>query len=566
MPTVKTPAGPTVAPVALQGQAWSTAVPEGAFDNGAKGLIQGGKDIMKASDRLDEVVLAQAEKDAKTQALDTRLQAKDEIRQLQQDFMSRKMSAADGTYDDAKAKAEEVYNKYADKLTSPRSKELFKALYESDRDTFLNGMSNHQRMEMDKAHLGTITASVEDARRSASENYKTPGAFEESKQQIEVMLHQLYPAAPNKEGVDANAAMRNNALREEISKTRSAVITRMLVNDPPLVAKQYFDANKKDFVGEDLAKVEAHMKPYLELAQVHEVLDSTKGQPLSARMAAIKKMEDEGKISPQVRDKAEEKAKGDYHLAISMAHEADYQYGKTLNDTMVKRFQAGDIAGAEKLALTAGRGMALHAQQLVTQMKAGQLTATDPKVEWELTQLAANDPAGFRAAWNPLKYGTQLNAKDVNKFDSLYLSIGKGEDKVIDDIRTDAARVAEAAVALGIENVHKASDEEKTKMGLFARAFQGEVDQHIQKTGKKPTPQEKDAMVDRLLLKGQVKGSGWFGSNFRPDTGFVFEGNKSLSVQEPKRPDGLPSTATWDGSRQGWIMNGKLFPYRQGVK
>ena len=62
MPTVKTQAGPTVAPQTIQPQPWSASVPEGAFDKGAKGLIVGGQRLMKASDRVDDL----AYKDAKT--------------------------------------------------------------------------------------------------------------------------------------------------------------------------------------------------------------------------------------------------------------------------------------------------------------------------------------------------------------------------------------------------------------------------------------------------------------------------------------------------------------------
>ena len=577
MPTVKVQAGPSVAPQTVKAAPWSADVPRGAFDKGAAGLIAGGQKLMEASDRIGAIEKAQNEQDAKTLALDTQLRAQNDIRAAQNDFMSRKGLAANGVYKDAETIAKDIMDGYASELQSnARAQELFKASFSPHMETFLNGMNNHQRTEMDKAFEMGINTRMEDARRTLAENYKTPGAYENFRRDSEILVREKHPTLNqplldaegnpvlNEDGTpkDANTTLRANLLREQISKGQVGVVSRMLVNDPPQAVKAYFDKHKGDFVGEDLVKVEARMKPYLEMAQVQSVLDKTQGQGLSARLAAIKSEYDKGSISPEVRSKAEEKAKGDYHLAVSMSHEADYQYGKKLTDDMTKAFQRGDIAGAEKLAMTAGRGQALHAQQLLTQMKSGALTATDPKTEWELTQLAANDPAKFRQEWNPLKYGTQLNAKDLNKFDSIYLSIGKGDDKVIDDIRTDAARVAEAAMALGIKNVKEASEEEQAKLGLFSRAFQQQVDEHIQKTGKKPTPQEKDAMVDRLLLKGTVKGSGWIWD----DTARVFEGRSPLTIAEPKRPEGMPTAAVWDSSKQGWVMNGKVFPYRVGVK
>ena len=322
---------------------------------------------------------------------------------------------------------------------------------------------------------------------------------------------------------------------------------------------QKIAANDMRLTSEDREALKKAIKPAAELGQAQALMDSTKGMGLDARLSLAQKKAEAGELEPQARAKFEDLAKGDYHLSISRSHEADYQYSKSLQDNIVKAFQRGDIAAVDKLSLNAGRGQAVHAAELALKLKAGALVATDPATDWQLTQMVANDPQAFRANWNPLLFGNKLSKADLQKYDNLYVGIGKGDNKVVDDIRTDAGRIAEAAMALGIKNIENASEDEQARLGQFSRTFQMEVDEHITRAGKKPSPAEKDAIVDRLLLRGRVKGSGFLWDN----EARVFERVPNTSIEEPKRPASLAPGAKWDSKALGWRVGDKLLPYKQ---
>lgn len=273
MPTVKIQTGPTVAPQTAQASPWSTGVPDGAFDNGAKGLIAGGQALMKLSDRIDDIAL----KDAKTVALDTQLRAQNDIREAQNEFLSRKGMAAGGVYKDAQTMVKDIMDGYASELQgNPMAAALFKASFSPHVETFLNGMSAHQRTEMDKAFAANVGASLEDAARTYAENYNTPGAFTNFKQQSDLLLKQLHPeiqgslpgpdgkpvldAAGNATTGDVNAAVRGNALKEQVSKGLGLAAQSLVAKGDYKGARSFLDTTRGEMVPELANKLDGELK------------------------------------------------------------------------------------------------------------------------------------------------------------------------------------------------------------------------------------------------------------------------------------------------------------------
>lgn len=271
MPTVKIQGGPTVTPQTAQAAPWSAAVPEGAFDKGAKGLIAGGHQLMKFSDRVDDM----SYKDAKTKALDTQLRAQNDIREAQNGLLSRKGLSADGVYKDAQTLAKDIMDGYAAEL-DPMAAALFRTSFSPHAETFLNGMNAHQRTEMDKAFVANVGASLEDAQRTFAENYNTPGAFNNFKQQSELLLKQIHPEIQGeltdptgKPTLDAsgaavtgdkNATVRSNALKEQVSKGVLLSAEAMVKTGDYRGARAFADAMKSEMIPEAYNKLNGELK------------------------------------------------------------------------------------------------------------------------------------------------------------------------------------------------------------------------------------------------------------------------------------------------------------------
>jgi hypothetical protein len=152
--------------------------------------------------------------------------------------------------------------------------------------------------------------------------------------------------------------------------------------------------------------------------------------------------------------------------------------------------------------------------------------ATNWGYYYDQMQLASSD-AGREAFLHEsiLSHRSELADAQFEKLTDLQASLRKGEDKSNDLIgyRTNTAVVHDALTAAGINPNAKAGTDEGDKVALFHSEVDAQIDQFKQEKGRVAGPKDVQDIVDKLMLKSTIAGTGWFGSNFRPDTKTLFE-------------------------------------------
>lgn len=118
------------------------------------------------------------------------------------------------------------------------------------------------------------------------------------------------------------------------------------------------------------------------------------------------------------------------------------------------------------------------------------LVQTDPIIADALEREAVTDPGTF-AKRNLLEYGEQLSTQDLASLRSKQASILKGDTAAQADWATEAQRIDMGIRGLGWDKLKK----NDPKVGAFGAAYRQAKQAFIQSQGKKPTPEQEDALL-----------------------------------------------------------------------
>ena len=135
------------------------------------------------------------------------------------------------------------------------------------------------------------------------------------------------------------------------------------------------------------------------------------------------------------------------------------------------------------------------------------------------------------------KYRGELSDKDMYHLIELQAGLRKGDSKAtkaLDGYRTDSMIVNDALAAAGFDTGRNAGTKDKESVAKFRRMVDQQILMVQEKTGKKVNNNDVQQIVDSLMIKGKIKGSGWLWD----DTARAFE----LSTDEaenfmPEVPD-----------------------------
>lgn len=452
-------------------------------------------------------------------------------------------------------RTQEAFQKIQDEIAGSLDNDNQRAAFMKKAEAFRveseTSVARHEAQQRKEWQAGTQLALAESEGSYAVTNYTSPTQFEAG-------------LARGVEAVRGAAKLKGlspEATERMVAEYQSKLILQAAERSADAGSLGFAQGLGKDprLLGEDAVRLEGKLKPLTELAQAQGLVEKTKGMGIDAQLAAIEK----SGLNPLVKERAKDMAKSDYSFAQARQHEIERVQAQQWEDGLTKALQTGNAALVNKLVAEAPRGMQREAQDYVTAFQKGAGIVSDPAVDWRFTNLAATDPEKFKAEWRSIDHLTDLSPEDRRKFDSLYLSIGKADGKpALDDIRSDADRIKDAARAIGIKSIEKIEpgSTEEARLGLLKRRYQTEVSRAMQANGNKPlAPEEKDRILDTLLLKGKVKGSGWLWD----DTAFRFEDKPGTVLEEPTRPNGMPAEAVWDSDAVGWRVGDKLFRYRR---
>lgn len=294
------------------------------------------------------------------------------------------------------------------------------------------------------------------------------------------------------------------------SKIRTGVVERMLANGQDLAAREYLKEHRKEISGSDLARLEKAVQLGSVRGESQRQADEiiTKHQDMKGALDAARKIKD-----PEVRDATENRIK-DHFSTMSAAEENDR---KRLYRTAASVLERN---GGNLDAIPPGDWARLDPAQLhALETRSRQIReGVEPVTNWnryyDLMNLASADGTRQKFMQTDLmQYRHELSDAEFKGMVSMQSQLrqGKSVDEALDGYRTRKQVVDDALASIGVDPTPKPNSPHAKRVDLFRRQVDEKVAEFARINGKKPGTLETQEIVDNLLIKGTVPGSGFFG-------------------------------------------------------
>lgn len=228
--------------------------PSGAVISQAGALVQGaGQAVSNLGENLRRYREVSQERDNKTIAGNAYLSFSNQVRDIESKYYARKGINSQGSFDSYTQDVEKAFNDTSDSIGTDRARQLFEGISRSRRISSSASMRSYERTELEKAHLSTSQALVEDSIQDAVENFNNPMAIQSSIDKIIIGVGQ------QSDQLGWSADTEKVALENAISKMHVGVVEAMLINDA-VAAKDYAETNIKDIQGFDRTGLEGKIR------------------------------------------------------------------------------------------------------------------------------------------------------------------------------------------------------------------------------------------------------------------------------------------------------------------
>lgn len=387
-------------------------------------------------------------------------------------------------------------------ISSPRVKDAFRRQIEQSRNEVDLTVQRHVFQERANYDNEETQSFIKTSRDSATFNYSDP---------IRVMAE-----IGNQESAINAFAVRNGKgpdwakerIEGERAKTHVQVIERALASGDDKYASAYYKEVKGDIKDDSLSIKAAQLVQagsyQGESQRTMDKLSAEFGGNRSAIQEAITKIED-----PKLRDAVQ--ARADQYIARIDAiqredRESSMEYATNLIDNG-KSYQ--DVPVGIRDRLTIGQRDAL---QRYGKFKAkGESPSTDWDLYYKLVQKAVADPASFSKN-DLMQHRGHLDDTEFKELVRLQQSIGKADGKFEDQIsgyRQTGQVVNDSLNAVGIDPTPKDGTNDAKSVARFRKLVDDEIMNFQRVNGRKPNTSDVQSVVDNLLVKGQVPGSGY---------------------------------------------------------
>lgn len=155
---------------------------------------------------------------------------------------------------------------------------------------------------------------------------------------------------------------------------------------------------------------------------------------------------------------------------------------------------------------------------------------TDRKRWTELTRQAGDDPKAF-AEVDLLKDMNSLDETDFEAMVKLQESIKK-DTRAGDKVAVNNAIVAAALKDMGIPPNPKKGSDNAERAAAFSYAFKDGINEVYRSTGKEPTPEERQKVADRLMIRYTKDGFLWM-----DEEAYLFEADGKIDPEDVIIPD-----------------------------
>lgn len=465
---------------------------------GATGLAMYGAEIQEERDRADSVAILNAERqlaewentrlyDPETGALNTR--GKESF----------------GLPEQVAGEYAQLTGHLEKQLGTDRQREMFQRV-KVNRGMGLDlTLRRHVSGEMNRYEAEELKSMVSNSVSSAISNANDP---ERIGQELDRAIGAIKTHAPR---LGLGPEQIERQVRAVTSDTHTGVIERLLSTEQDKAAQEYFDETKGQISGEAIAKIERALEEGSLRGESQRQADVivAAGGTLTEQREKVKKIED-----PKVRDQVMQRV--EHEAAVKEREENEAERAVLLD-----AYNRVDKAGGRISAIPSSVWSTLSGNARSALRSYGEHIArgvpvqTDPAVYYKLMRQAADDPAGFASpANNLLLYKAKLDDGDFKQLATMQVSMQNGQrgatEKALETFRTNSQLLDDTLALYKIDPNAKPNTDEGRAIAQLRRLVDQSVEQQHALTGKKPTNQDVQEYIDRLLIPTVSKKGSWW--------------------------------------------------------
>lgn len=308
---------------------------------------------------------------------------------------------------------------------------------------------------------------------------------------------------------------------DTVSATHVAVIDRMLANNQDSLAREYYKVVAPALTGVDATRVEKAVQAGVLRGESQRKADEIlAGNPDRADInARVRKID-----NPELRDAVQQRV--DAELARrDQAQRDDQENVMTAMATMIDRGALvhnlkGQLSWQN---LTVAQRSSLEAYARARER--GENIQTDWSTYYELTTMAATTATQDKfMKTNLLQYRDKLGDAEFKQLVQIQGALRSRDDRqdtklLLNGMRTTKQIVDDSLAAVNIDPTPKPGSDASKRVAQFRRIIDEKIIAFKKANNREPNDTEVQELVDSLLVKGKVKGSGLIFD----DTALAFE-------------------------------------------
>jgi hypothetical protein len=416
----------------------------------------------------------------------------DEYRQFQTSLQDRRGTNAWGVTNDVTKWWQDAEKRHGDTLGNDVQRRFFTQQVAKLRDQSLNTVSAYEADQRRASLEQSAKASILASTNFAAANHANMQAVVDSKN--DVLAHLKIVSDLNGWSPELKQAAETDALTNFHKQ-----IIQAKVDSDPQGAAAYFNANKGEIAGSQQAEVEKLVRLGALREQAQAATDALASLPLGEALK-IAREKYSGELEDEVVNRLKQRAADvDAVRELYQRRAADTAwdvYSQTKKVSAIPTALWAQLDGRTRLAI----------ENEARLDAAGARVATDWNTYDDLRRQAFRDPKGFAQV-------------DLRQY---FPKLGDSERKQLIDLQNKAARpedMHDAATLAGqLSNVHDLMEWTGTKnaevRGKFDSAVTDAIDAEQKRVGRKLDYQERQKIIDMMLLQGSVPGR-LFGRNDR---------------------------------------------------
>lgn len=313
-------------------------------------------------------------------------------------------------------------------------------------------------------------------------------------------------------------------LAKEVSDTHVGIVERFLQNRNDLDAQRYFEASKSEIEASAMSVLEGKLKVAGTEAQglrtATEIWDKL-GPRNDIDAVNVDKMHEAARTmhrdNPVLLKATTQAIDERYNKHNAAQREREEQNSSTVWAAIEKGATLADVRGMPSFLALPGKMREDIKQHIVSNADAVKRRADnqgDDELFYNLMTEASSPATQAKfAQTNLMQHRPKLSYSQFTSLISVQTALRKGDDKQADKLLASETVqrqiVNDAMLQMGLDPTPK---EGKTSMvesvTTFRRAVRDAVRQHESRTQKPITDEEMQGLVDRLVIKGKVPGSG----------------------------------------------------------